>query len=88
MYLDMESSYPASPPTARFITPILHPNVTKQGRICHSILDSSLFQMLVLTLGNWTRDTSCVDVINSIWALLLVPDLQDPAYRTIFRNLS
>jgi len=30
--------------------------------------------------GNWTIDTSCVDVLNSIWALLLVPDLEDPAY--------
>ena len=39
MYMDMESSYPATAPKARFITPILHPNITKQGRICHSILD-------------------------------------------------
>ena len=79
MYLDMESSYPACAPKARFITPMLHPNITKQGRICHSILDRSLSQRYVLILGNWTTDTSCVDVINSIWALLLVPDLEDPA---------
>lgn len=39
MYIDMDAEYPAFAPKARFITPILHPNVTKQGRICHSILD-------------------------------------------------
>ena len=32
-----------------------------------------------LIIGNWTSDTSCVDVLNSIWGLLLVPDLEDPA---------
>lgn len=42
MYLDMESTYPAQAPKARFITPMLHPNITKQGRICHSILDRRL----------------------------------------------
>ena len=39
MYLDMDSTYPNQAPKARFLTPILHPNITKQGRICHSILD-------------------------------------------------
>ena len=39
MYIDMDAEYPAFAPKARFITPLLHPNVTKQGRICHSILD-------------------------------------------------
>jgi len=39
MYIDMDTEYPAFAPKARFITPLLHPNVTKQGRICHSILD-------------------------------------------------
>jgi ubiquitin-protein ligase len=39
MYLDMDSRYPAFPPKARFVTPMLHPNITRQGKICHSILD-------------------------------------------------
>jgi len=39
MFIDMDANYPNFAPKARFITPILHPNITKQGRICHSILD-------------------------------------------------
>ena len=40
LYLHMEDQYPAFPPKARFCTPILHPNINRHGRICHSILDS------------------------------------------------
>ena len=40
LYLHMEAQYPAFPPKARFCTPILHPNINRHGRICHSILDS------------------------------------------------
>jgi hypothetical protein len=42
MYLDMASPYPNQSPKTRFLTPILHPNITKQGRICHSILDRKI----------------------------------------------
>ncbi len=39
LYLHMEDNYPAFPPKGRFCTPILHPNINRHGRICHSILD-------------------------------------------------
>ncbi|KAI9890111.1 MAG: hypothetical protein M1814_004510 [Vezdaea aestivalis] len=39
LWLHMGPSFPAEPPTARFVTPILHPNITKHGRICHPIFD-------------------------------------------------
>lgn len=50
MYLDMDSTYPNQAPKTRFLTPILHPNITKQGRICHSILDRMIhmrYQVLI-----------------------------------------
>ncbi|KAF3931222.1 hypothetical protein ABW19_dt0209355 [Dactylella cylindrospora] len=39
LYLDMDDQYPLFGPKARFITPILHPNINKHGRVCHSIFD-------------------------------------------------
>ncbi len=33
--------YPFSPPTFRFIPPIYHPNIYKDGRLCISILHTS-----------------------------------------------
>lgn len=39
LYLHMEDDYPAFPPKGRFCTPVLHPNINRHGRICHSILD-------------------------------------------------
>ena len=39
LYLDMGQNFPSFAPELRFVTPILHPNVTSQGRVCHSILD-------------------------------------------------
>lgn len=29
LYLDIGSDFPLKPPSARFITPMLHPNITK-----------------------------------------------------------
>jgi len=63
----MGNNYPRSPPEARFITPVYHPNINRHGRICHSILDR-----------NWTLDTSTKDVIDTIYSLLLVPEFSDP----------
>ena len=75
----MDADYPRFAPKARFMTPILHPNVTKQGKICHSILDRLSLACTVLILGNWTTDTSTVTVLNFIWGILMAPELDDSA---------
>ncbi|KAH6866487.1 hypothetical protein BKA58DRAFT_403368 [Alternaria rosae] len=67
LYLEMGAGYPMSPPEARFVTPIYHPNINRHRRICHSILDH-----------NWTLDTSTKDLIDTIYSLLLVPEFSDP----------
>ena len=67
LYLHMEESYPTLGPKGRFVTPIYHPNINRHGRICHSIFDR-----------NWTSDTRCRDVINTVYSLLLVPEFSDP----------
>ncbi|KAI4936692.1 hypothetical protein J4E86_011309 [Alternaria arbusti] len=75
LYLEMGDKYPMSPPEARFITSIYHPNINRHGRICHSILDR-----------NWTLDTSTKDVIDTIYSLLLVPEFSDPINTVVTLN--
>ena len=67
LYLHMEEPYPTLGPKGRFVTPIYHPNINRHGRICHSIFDR-----------NWTSDTRCLDVINTVYSLLLVPEFSEP----------
>ncbi|KAI8940670.1 hypothetical protein NX059_001941 [Plenodomus lindquistii] len=67
LYVEMGDGYPMFAPQARFITPIYHPNINRHGRICHSIFDR-----------NWTVDTSIKDVIDTVYSLLLVPEVSDP----------
>ena len=87
LYLHMDEGYPALPPKGRLCTPILHPNINRHGRICHSILDSmSRFaphlrthcRILMVCVGNWTADTSNVSILNTIYSLLLTPEFSDP----------
>ncbi|KAE9366198.1 hypothetical protein N431DRAFT_549163 [Stipitochalara longipes BDJ] len=75
LYIDMEEDYPAFPPKCRFTTPIYHPNINRHGRVCHSILDR-----------NWTSDTSNIQLINTIYSLLLVPEFSDPVNSVVTLN--
>ncbi|KAH7330116.1 hypothetical protein BKA65DRAFT_51346 [Rhexocercosporidium sp. MPI-PUGE-AT-0058] len=75
IYLDMEQDYPAFPPKCRFTTPIYHPNINRHGKVCHSILDR-----------NWTSDTTNLQLINTIYSLLLVPEFSDPINAVVTLN--
>lgn len=67
LYLHMDEQYPAFAPNARFTTRIHHPNVNRHGRICHSLFDR-----------NWTSDTTVPQVLQTVYGLLLIPELSDP----------
>ncbi|KAF4633485.1 hypothetical protein G7Y89_g4628 [Cudoniella acicularis] len=75
LYLDMEEDYPTFAPKCRFVTPIYHPNINRHGKVCHSILDR-----------NWTSDTTNLQVINTIYSLLLVPEFSDPINAVVTLN--
>jgi hypothetical protein len=53
-------------PRARFITPILHPNITKHGRICHPIFDRE-----------WTPVNRVYQVIQQLWGILMSLEARD-----------
>ena len=56
------------PPAVKFISPMFHPNVYNDGRICMDILKS-----------HWSPSTDVVSLILSIQSMLADPNLDSPA---------
>lgn len=75
LYLDMGDDYPQSPPKARFITRIFHPNINLGGKICHSIL-----------ARNYTVDITNKQILDTVFGLLLVPEFTDPINTVVTLN--
>ena len=68
-YLEMflTKEYPMKPPKCRFLTPIIHPNIDKLGRICLDVLKDK-----------WTPALTMTRVAVSIQLLLSDPNPDDP----------
>jgi ubiquitin-conjugating enzyme E2 T len=62
--------YPFEPPRVRFLTPIHHPNIDSQGRIC---LDSLKSQ----PTGSWSPAISLPSLLLQIRALMGEPNAED-----------
>lgn len=67
--LRFEDDYPSSPPKAKFVPSIYHPNVYKDGRLC---LD-------ILTPKEWDRNSKMSSILLSIQSLLNDPNPDSPA---------
>eukprot|EP00884_Botryococcus_braunii_P018978 jgi/Botrbrau1/5764/Bobra.0134s0032.1 len=68
--IDIPERYPFEPPAARFITPILHPNIDEGGRICLDILNMP-------PKGAWRPALNIPTVLASIGVLLSQPNPED-----------
>ncbi|KAL1953648.1 hypothetical protein VTO42DRAFT_2397 [Malbranchea cinnamomea] len=66
LYVEIGSEFPRKPPTARFITPVLHPNITKHGRVCHPIFDRE-----------WTPQTRVFQVLQHLYGILMSIEARD-----------
>jgi ubiquitin-protein ligase len=75
LYLEMGDDYPQSPPQARFITRIFHPNINLGGRACHSIFSR-----------NYTVDMTTKQMLDTVFGLLLVPEFTDPINTIVTLN--
>ncbi|KAI4292242.1 ubiquitin-conjugating enzyme E2 G1 [Pancytospora philotis] len=72
--------YPDAPPTFRFVTPMWHPNIDKEGNVCISILhkpgdDEFGYELLS---ERWLPVRTPESVIISIRALLNSPNIESP----------
>jgi ubiquitin-protein ligase len=67
LYLHAEDRYPAFAPKARFVTRIKHPNVSLEGRICHSIFSR-----------DYTTDTSMTRLLDTVYGMLMQAEVSDP----------
>lgn len=74
--LNVDRSYPFKPPKARFLTPIWHPNITREGRICLGILGK-----------DWSPSINLVGVIEAIRNLLSFPNPHDPLNRVAAKEM-
>ncbi|CAE8637237.1 unnamed protein product [Polarella glacialis] len=68
LVIDFPQSYPFEPPSVRFLTPPLHVNISRDGRICD----------LILSRRKYSVSTSMVDIIFRIYQLLHSPNQLEP----------
>ncbi|EFA86646.1 hypothetical protein PPL_00447 [Heterostelium album PN500] len=78
----MPMRYPFEPPKVKFITPIYHPNVDNQGRICLDTLNMP-------PKGVWAPSLNLLTVLSTIRLLMSEPNPYDPLMQDItdeFKN--
>jgi ubiquitin-conjugating enzyme E2 G1 len=79
--LKFPKNYPDMPPEMRFITPIWHPNVYKDGKVCISILhppqeDEYGYEK---TSERWKPVLSVESILLSVISMLSAPNIESPA---------
>lgn len=79
--LNFPSDYPLNPPTMRFLSPIYHPNVYKDGRVCISILhqpgdDPMMYES---STERWSPVQSVEKILMSVLSMLAEPNVESSA---------
>ena len=70
MQIKFNSEYPVKPPSVKFVSPMYHPNVYRDGKICVDILQ-----------GEWSPAQNVRTILVSIRSLLMDPNPNSPANR-------
>ncbi|KAI8073811.1 ubiquitin-conjugating enzyme/RWD-like protein [Gongronella butleri] len=71
--------YPFEPPRIKYNTPIYHPNIDDQGRICADVLKSS---------GAWRPSMTLSTTLMSLHTLMADPNPEDPLDADIVNSYS
>jgi ubiquitin-protein ligase len=75
--IEVKRTYPFEPPTVFFKTPIWHPNIGENGRVCVGILGK-----------DWRPSITLVGVIETIRNLLNFPNPKDPLNREAAQQMN
>ena len=70
MVLKFDLDYPTKPPNVTFLTPMFHPNIYRDGKICIDILQHE-----------WSPSQNIRTILLSIMSLLMDPNPASPANR-------
>ncbi|ORX87830.1 hypothetical protein K493DRAFT_341428 [Basidiobolus meristosporus CBS 931.73] len=73
--------YPFEPPKAQFVTPIYHPNIDNQGRICLDILKMP-------PKGSWKPSLNISTMLTSLLVLMSEPNPDDPLLVEVAKEYS
>ena len=69
LILRFNSDYPIKPPSVQFLTPMFHPNIYRDGKICLDIIQSK----------EWSPSQNIRTILISIISLLEDPNPSSPA---------
>lgn len=69
--IDISEQYPFEPPRITFQTPIYHPNIDNNGRICMDLLNMP-------PKGNWNPTIGIKNLLDAVKCLLGNPNPDDP----------
>jgi ubiquitin-conjugating enzyme E2 G2 len=79
--LSFPREYPLKPPKMKFLTPIFHPNIYADGRICISILHPPGDDPMQYEdrSERWTPVQSIEKILISVTSMLAEPNYESPA---------
>lgn len=80
--LRFPDDFPNSPPEMKFITPMWHPNIYPDGKVCISILHSAgvdRFNTLESADERWRPILGVEQILVSVIAMLNEPNISSPA---------
>jgi len=72
LYAEFPAEYPAKPPVVRFQTPIYHCNISRNGRVCHSVFSR-----------NYESTMDFKFLMSCVYGLLMTPEPADPLSSTM-----
>ena len=70
MLIRFDEDYPVKPPSVKFLTPMYHPNVHRDGKICVDVLQHE-----------WSPTQNVRTILLSVMSLLTDPNPSSPANR-------
>lgn len=78
--IEFTQEYPNKAPMFKFITPMFHPNIYKDGKVCISILHEGVDQFGYEHISErWNPSQSVNTILMSIISMLSSPNFESPA---------